>query len=192
MMSLDDHQPFAREEYAVGEDIVVEYRNPGMAVAVADPLTEVLRSGAQRLLCEAIEAEVAQFIDQHLDLKDERGRQRVVRNGHLPERNIQTGIGSVEVSAPRVRDRAGEIKFTSAILPRYLRRSRSVEQLLPWLYLKGISTGDFNQALTAILGRAGSGSVGPNDWPAQRNLERGAREMGQAGLDGQTLCVLVG
>jgi putative transposase len=131
---------------------VVEYRHPGMAVGVRDALTEVLRSGAQELLRSAIEAEVAEFLARHGELKEGPGRQRVVRNGYLPEREIQTGIGAVKVKAPRVRDRAGTIKFSSAILPRYLRRSKSMEELLPWLYLKGISTNDFGPALTALLG----------------------------------------
>jgi transposase-like protein len=123
-----------------------------MALPVRDVLTEVLRSGARELLQQAIEAEVAEFIAQHRELKDAGERQRVVRNGYQPERSIQTGIGDVPVKQPRVRDRQGTIKFSSSILPRYLRRTRSVEELLPWLYLKGLSTGDFATALTALLG----------------------------------------
>ena len=130
---------------------VIEYRNPGVALAVRDALTEVLRSGARELLQQAVEAEVAEFITQHRELKDERERQRVVRNGYQPERTIQTGIGDVPVKQPRVRDRGGKIKFSSNILPRYLRRTRSLEELLPWLYLKGVSTNDFATALTALL-----------------------------------------
>ena len=125
------------------EDSLIEYRNPGIALSVADALTEVLRRGAGTLLQEAVEAEVAEVIDRYRELKDERGRQRVVRNGHKPERTIQTGIGDVTVKAPRVRDRQGEMKFSSSILPPYLRRTKSIEELLPWLYLKGLSTGDF-------------------------------------------------
>jgi len=144
----------------VGEDnraikkkpAVIEYRNPGVALAVRDALTEVLRSGARELLQQAVEAEVAEFITQHRELKDEGERQRVVRNGYQPERTIQTGIGDVPVKQPRVRDRGGKIKFSSNILPRYLRGTRSLEELLPWLYLKGVSTNDFATALTALLG----------------------------------------
>src|ERR671916_219995 len=102
-----------------------------------------------------IEAEVAGWIDDHAHLKDDRGRRHVIRNGHLPERAIQTGIGTVEVQQPRVRDRRPADQreaFTSAILPPYLRKTRSLEGLLPWLYLKGVSTGDFAEALQAILG----------------------------------------
>ena len=122
----------AKEEYAVKEDSVVEYRNPGIALPIADPLTEVLRSGARELLQQAVEAEVAEFVARHRELKDEQERQRVVRNGYRPQRTIQTGIGEVTVKAPRARDRAGEIKFQSNILPAYLRRTRSIEELLPW------------------------------------------------------------
>ena len=136
---------------------VIEYRNPGVALPVRDVLTEVLRSGARELLQQAIEAEVGEFIAQHRELKDERERQRVVRNGYQPERTIQTGIGDVPVKAPRVRDRQGTIKFSSSILPRYLRRTKSLEELLPWLYLKGLSTGDFSTALTALLGQDAPG-----------------------------------
>ena len=139
------------------EDNLVAYRNPGVALPVADPLTEVLRRGARKLLQEAIEAEAAEMIGQYQELKDEQGRQRVVGNGHLPERTIQTGIGEVAVKAPRVRDRAGELKFSSSILPPYLRRTRSLEELLPWLYLKGLSTSDFSSALTALLGKDAPG-----------------------------------
>lgn len=139
------------------EDSLLDYRNPGIALPVADVLTEVLRRGAGTLLQEAVEAEVAEVIARYQALKDERGRQRVVRNGHKPERTIQTGIGDVAVKAPRVRDRQGEIKFSSSILPPYLRRTKSIEELLPWLYLKGLSTGDFSTALTALLGQDAAG-----------------------------------
>jgi transposase-like protein len=120
-----------------------------------DALTEILRQGARRLLAEAVEAEVAAWIDARAEQRDERGRRQVVRNGHLPERTIQTGIGAVEVRQPRVHDRRPAEqweKFTSAILPPYLRKTRSLEGLIPWLYLKGVSTGDFAEALQALLG----------------------------------------
>src|SRR4051795_13726758 len=120
-----------------------------------DVLTEILRDGARRLLAEAIEAEVAAWIDAHAHLQDQDGRRQVVRNGHLPERTIQTGIGAIPVQQPRVQDRRPaeqREKFTPAVLPPYLRRTRSLDELIPWLYLKGISTGDFSEALPAILG----------------------------------------
>lgn len=139
------------------EDNVVDYRNPGVPLPVADALTEVLRRGAKELLQQAVEVEVAEAIAQYAALKDEQGRRRVVRNGYLPERSIQTGIGEVRVRAPRVRDRAGELKFSSRLLPPYLRRTRSLDELLPWLYLKGLSSSDFSGALTALLGPAAPG-----------------------------------
>ena len=139
------------------EDNVVEYRNPGVPLSVDDALTEVLRRGAKELLQQAVEVEVAEAIAQFAELKDEQGRRRVVRNGYLPERSIQTGIGEVAVRAPRVRDRAGELKFSSRLLPPYLRRTRSLDELLPWLYLKGLSSSDFSGALTALLGPAAPG-----------------------------------
>ena len=144
-----------KEGYAMKEDTVVALRQPESFSD--DPLTAVLRAGARELLAQAIEAEVAAHIAAHADLADAGGRRRIVRHGYLPERDVQTGIGAVRVKVPRVRDRApevpgGRIGFTSSILPPYLRRSRSVEELLPWLYLKGISTGDFSQALAALLG----------------------------------------
>ena len=122
-----------------------------------DPLTSVLRNGAQQLLTQAIEAEVAAYIDAHRDQRDERGHRLVVRNGHKPRRDLQTGVGPVSVRQPRVNDgRVDEhgqrFRFTSSILPPYLRRTKSIEELIPWLYLKGISTGDFSEALAALLG----------------------------------------
>jgi putative transposase len=145
----------------VQEDNLVAYRNPGVPLPVADALTEVLRSGARELLQQAVEAEVAEVIAHYQAEKDEQGRQRVVRNGYLPQRTIQTGIGDVAVKAPRVRDRAGELKFSSSILPPYLRRTRSLEELLPWLYLKGLSTSDFSSALTALVGQEAAGLSAP-------------------------------
>jgi putative transposase len=122
-----------------------------------DVLTGILRNGAKQLLAQAVEAEVADYIERHAAIRDAQGHRMVVRNGHLPEREIQTGIGPVPVRQPRVNDRrvdenGDRIRFTSEILPKYLRKTRSLEELIPWLYLKGISTGDFSQALVALLG----------------------------------------
>jgi len=125
-----------------------------------DHLTEILRQGCRRILEEALEVEIEAFIGHCKDLKDEEGRQRIIRNGYLPEREIQTGIGQVAARVPRSRDRerAGKpIRFRSTLLPPYLRRTRSIEELLPWLYLKGISTGDFSEALAALLGEDARG-----------------------------------
>lgn len=120
-----------------------------------DLLTEVLRSGAQRLLSQAVEAEVAEWIEEHAEVVDERGRRQVVRNGYSPERSIVTPLGPIPVKQPRVRDRRHEgeqEKFSSKLLPPYLRKAQSVEELIPYLYLKGVSTNDFTDALQAILG----------------------------------------
>ena len=126
---------------------------PHPQASAADPLTEVLRQGAKRLLAQAIEAEVETLLAGYADERDDQGRQAVVRNGYLPEREVQTGIGAIPVQVPRIRDRSGQgIRFHSSILPPYMRRSRSVEELLPWLYLKGVSTGNFSEALEALLG----------------------------------------
>ena len=125
-----------------------------------DPLTDVLRSGARDLIQQAVEAELAALLASHAHETIEDGRSRLVRHGHLPDREVMTGIGAVPVKVPRMRDRgagAEKIRFTSAILPPYLRKSSSVEELLPWLYLKGISTGDFQEALAALLGPNAAG-----------------------------------
>ena len=139
-------------------DNVLQLDSPGV---VDDRLTEVLRDGARKLLEQAIQAEVEDFLRRYAHLQDEHGRSRLVRNGFLPEREVQTGIGSVAVKMPRVRDRGGEdgerIRFSSNVLPKYLRRSKSVEELIPWLYLKGVSTGDFQDALAALLGADAAG-----------------------------------
>jgi len=138
------------------EDTVVRLPRPGASVT-EDPLLEVLRSGARQMLQQVIEAEVEAFLAAHAELEDGRGRHRVVRNGQAPEREIQTGIGPIAVRRPKLRDRGdgtdGErIRFTSKVLPPFLRRTKNVEELLPWLYLKGVSTGQFEEALAALLG----------------------------------------
>jgi transposase-like protein len=144
----------------VSNDNVVKLIQPG---CFDDQLTEILRQGARTLLAQAVEAEVADFLAKHAVLKTEDGCQRIVRHGHLPEREVMTGIGAVAVRQPRVRDRAAaaadpdRIRFTPAILPPYMRRSKSIETLLPILYLKGISTGDFSEALAALLGKDAPG-----------------------------------
>ena len=141
-------------------DNVTKLIHPG---TFEDPLTEVLRNGARALLAQAMEAEVSEFLGKHADLRTEEGWQRVVRHGHLPEREVMTGIGPVAVRQPRVRDRGlaaddpGRIRFTPMILPPYTRRSRSLEVLIPVLYLKGISTGDFEEALAALLSKDAPG-----------------------------------
>jgi putative transposase len=160
----------------VNEDsTVVRFPRPD---AIDDPLTAVLRSGARRLLVQAIEAEAEAFLAEMADRRLVDGRARVVRHGHGPERTIQTGIGPVEVRRVKVRDRApagsGErVRFTSRILPRWARRTSSLAALLPVLYLRGISTGDFREALAALLGKEAPNLSPPviarlrSDWQAE-------------------------
>src|SRR3954453_2646474 len=126
--------------------------------AIDDPLTEVLRAGARRLLAQAVEIEAEAFLVAMQDLRLPDGRARLVRHGHGPERAIQTGIGPVPVARVRIRDRGAtspeeRIRFSSTLLPRWARRTRSLDAPLPPLYLRGISTGDFQEALAALLGK---------------------------------------
>ncbi len=159
---------------------------PELGVSSGDVLTGILREGAQRLLAQAIDAEVDDWIGRHAGAKDDRGRQQVVHNGHLPTRTLVTGVGPVEVSQPRVLDRriaacrkaptiddAGRTmgmvhedldaqgqpvaRFRSSILPPYLRKTKAIEELIPWLYLKGVSTGGFAEALQALVGPQAAG-----------------------------------
>jgi len=134
---------------------VISFKSPE---EITDPLTDLLRNGARKLLEEAVNAEVEDFLSLYSARSDGSGKRAVVRNGYLPARTVQTGIGSVAVQVPRVRDRSGSgITFHSSLIPPYLRRSKSVEELLPVLYLKGISTGDFSEALGALLGKESPG-----------------------------------
>jgi len=140
----------------MSDSTIVPLRQPD---EVDDPLTAILRSGARRLLAQAVEAEAEAFLATMKGVRLPDGRDRVVRHGHAPERVVQTGIGPVAVRRAKLRDRgAGEgggerIRFTSAILPRWARRTRSLDALLPILYLRGVSTGDFQEALAALLGK---------------------------------------
>jgi transposase-like protein len=125
-----------------------------------DVLSEVLRCGTQQLLSQAIEAEVADWIDSHRQCLNDNGHRQVVRNGRLSAWTITTGIGPVEVKQPRVHDRRPRDqaqKFSSKILPPYLRKTKSIEERIPWLYLKGLSTGDFSEAMAALLGAEAPG-----------------------------------
>jgi transposase-like protein len=139
-------------------DNVIEFEKP--ETIIKDLLTEILQKGSQRLLAAAVEAEIESHIEKYKEFTDTHGRQRIIRNGYNPEREVQTGIGQIKVKVPRSRDRQPDrepIRFTSSILPPYLRRTRSIEELLPWLYLKGISTGDFKDTLEALLGKDAPG-----------------------------------
>lgn len=140
------------------DDKVIEFKSQETQESFTDTLSELVRQGARHIIAQAIEAELSEFLSSYGDLKDETGRQGVVRNGYLPQRTITTGVGEVEIQVPKVRDRTGSgIKFNSLLLPPYLKRSRSVEEVLPWLYLKGVSTGDFSEALSALLGSEAKG-----------------------------------
>jgi len=138
-----------------------------LSIRPRDVLTDLLRQRAQEMLATAIENEVAEYIERHAAERDDQGHRLVVRNGRLPARQIQTGLGLVEVQQPRVNDRRldekGErVRFSSAILPPYLRRTKSLDELIPWLYLRGISTGDFTEALQALLGPQAQGLSATN------------------------------
>ena len=137
---------------------VVRLRQPDK---IDDPLTDVLRAGARRLLAQAVELEAEAFLAEMRELRLPDGRDRLVRHGHGPERMIQTGIGPVAVSRVKIRDRGAvdatdRIRFSSSILPKWARRTRSIDALLPVLYLRGVSTGDFQEALAALLGKDAS------------------------------------
>ena len=140
----------------MSNDTIIPLRQPE---TIDDPLTAVLRAGARELLATAVETEVEVFLAAHADLRTADGLKRLVRHGHGPERQVQTGIGAVAVRRAKVRDRGADedsgerIRFSSAILPKWARRSASLDGLLPILYLRGISTGDFQEALSALLGR---------------------------------------
>ena len=138
----------------MNEHRVIALRQKG---EIDDPLTEILRAGARRLIAQAIEAEFETFLASNAELVLPDGRQRVVRHGHDPVRAIQTGIGPIDVQKPKARDRGAaagaRIRFTSNILPKWARRTKSLDALLPVLYLRGISAGDFQEALTALLGK---------------------------------------
>ena len=127
-------------------------------VTINDPLSELLRVGARGLIAQAVEAELAMMLMKHEDKTLPDGRAAVVRNGYLPERTIQTGLGDVDIRVPKVRDRSkAGIKFNSDLLPPYLKRSTSIEEMLPWLYLKGLSTGSYGEALSSLLGEQAKG-----------------------------------
>jgi len=140
---------------------------PALQLAPKDVLNEILRRGARELLAAAIEEELQQYVSAHTDQKDSQGRRLVVRNGYLPQREIQTGLGPLEVTQPRVNDRrldsdGQRFRFHSQILPPYMRRTKSLDELIPWLYLRGISTGDFQEALAALLGPSAQGLSATN------------------------------
>lgn len=145
-------------------DNLVQLPSPDATSTVSprSVLDEIVQEGARKMLQAALETEVAEYVARRANVVDTTGRRVVVRNGHLPERDLVTGVGPVTIKQPRVRDRSGGTRFTSKILPPFLRRLPSVDALIPVLYLKGISTGDFSQALSAILGERAAGLSAAN------------------------------
>ncbi len=143
-------------------DNVVQLSSPDAAQPARSILDEIVREGARKMLQSALEAEVADYVAQFSNVVDTDGRRVVVRNGHLPERELVTGVGPVSIQQPRVRDRSGTQKYTSKLLPPFLRRLPSVDALIPVLYLKGISTNDFSDALSSILGDRAAGLSSTN------------------------------
>jgi transposase-like protein len=134
---------------------VVAFGSPEM---MTDQLTELLRQGARKLIHQAVEAELSEYLNQFQERKLESGRLAVVRNGYQPEREIQTGIGPVVVKIPKVRSKDGDpVTFRSALVPPYVRKARSLEAALPWLYLKGVSTGEMASALEILVGSEAKG-----------------------------------
>ena len=126
--------------------------------AISDPLTALLRSGAQQLINQAVEAELQELLCQYSDRRTEDGHAVVVRNGHLPERKLQTGLGPVTVKIPKVRSRTGApVTFRSVLVPPYVRKTKSLEAALPWLYLKGVSSGEMDEALKVLIGPEAKG-----------------------------------
>ena len=135
----------------MNEDKVVAFRNP--EGGIGDPLTELLRNGAQRLIQQAVESELSEYLARQAGARDAEGRAAVVRNGYQPEREVLTGIGPVKVKVPKVRGRDGQgAVFHSALVPPYVRKAKAVEAALPWLYLKGISSGQLQEALGVLVG----------------------------------------
>jgi putative transposase len=140
-----------------------------------DPLTEVIQAGARELPRNAVQVEVAAFMAEHAQLLDDAGRQRLVRHGFLPERKVMTGIGTVPVQVPRLRDRGvnedgGKIRFRSSLVPPYLRKAKSIEELLPWLYFEGHFDRGLQRSAGCPFGARCRGSVGLDDHAAEGDL----------------------
>ncbi len=148
-----------------------------------DPLQEVLREGARKMLAAAIETEVSDFIKQHGSLKTDEGELAVVRNGYLPARSIQAGLGDIAVKVPKVQDRSESgIKFNSSLVPPYLKRAKNIEEFLPWLYLRGISTGDFSETLKHLLGADAPGLSAATISRLKQDWEQDYRDWNQRDL----------
>lgn len=149
-----------------------------------DPLQKILQEGAKNLLARAVEAEIQSFLAKHNENTE--GKATVVRNGYLPERTIQTGLGSIEVKVPKTRDRSQSgIKFNSQLIPPYLKRTKSIEEFLPWLYLRGISTGDFSESLKHLLGAEASGLSAGTISRLKQGWEQDYQEWNKRDLSGK-------
>ena len=135
-------------------DTIVSFSNP----AFGNELSDLVREGARRIIAQAVEAELNDFLQAHVDARDAMGRRAVVRNGYQPQRRVLTSVGPVTVRLPKTRDRDGEGRcFRSQLLPPYLKKTRRLEAVIPWLYLKGVSTNDFDGALQALFGESVKG-----------------------------------
>ncbi len=161
-----------------------------VSIGFKDALNEVLRQGVQQMLTQAIENEVVEYLERHADQRNKDGWRLVVRNGHLPARDLQTGVGLVEVCQPRVNDKRCDEqgqrqRFTSKILPPYLRRTKSLNELIPWLYLRGISTGDFTEALQALLGPQAKGLSATNIVRLKEAWQQEWKTWSQRSLEGK-------
>jgi transposase-like protein len=142
----------------MGNDTIVSFSNP----VFRDELSDLVRRGAQQIIRQAVEAELGEFLSEHATDRDAEGRRAVVRNGYQPERAVLTGIGAVTVQVPKTRDRAGEGRcFRSGLLPPYLKKAKRLEAVLPWLYLKSVSTNDFDEALKGLFGESVKGLSAP-------------------------------
>ncbi len=141
------------------KDTIISFSDP----ALRDELTDLVRNGARRMLREALTAEVDDFCAQFAGERNAEGHRTVVRNGYLPERDVLTGVGPVPVQVPKTRDRASKGRcFRSELLPPYLKKTKRLEAVIPWLYLKGVSTNDFDEALTALFGQSVKGLFASN------------------------------
>ncbi len=170
------------------EDTVLAMDSSGKEAR--DVLTEILRNGARQMLTTAIENEVDEYIAAYAHQLDDNGQRLVVRNGHMPPRSILTGLGQIEVTRPRVNDKRVDedgrrFRFTSSILPPYLRRTKSIDELVPWLYLKGISTSDFPDALQALLGPDAGGLSATNICRLKRIWEDEWKDWSRRDLTGK-------
>ncbi len=156
-------------------------------------LDELVRRGARQVIQQVIELELAALLEQYANVRTLAGKKAVVRNGYLPERDVLTAAGPVSVKVPKVRDRSGTgVKFNSTVVPPYVRKSPRVSAALPWLYLKGVSTGDMSEALSVLLGDEAKGHISQCGQPLEGVLGRGMAAVGPAEPEQCPLCVLVG